>query len=426
MPSPFRLAGIIIVTCAVCGPATAQEVAPPGSGVDIHKLVIQGPLSHTVRYFVKGGSPRLQALVRRVEWAENELSVIEQLQLLKLDTVVNERRVAAFRTEQLTNPYSRFGFLPPPVATGIGGDCESPFQRALKGQMVYQATPDADLQLIEFLERLQTELDAELKALPPQEQKAAQGPIDALRPRVAALPRGAVAPPEPQPDVPGPTLGPPSVTQGQTGTTTPVAHQVRFPTQVITQQLPTPPDPVAFRQTVLQNQERVRQQILQTQQQIFQRHQEILQQHQRQIRGLRRSGGMAHRPHPVAFRTFDPRQKSHLFLDTKRLQQFNDFLVALAVKELLVGAGQSVAGALQLPFRPGAATNKNRNDPLLPMHDRGGQRRLPVVLLADFNVGSVVQKPLHPFRVVGVDATVKRRRDDMHGVDLIGIGRDDS
>jgi hypothetical protein len=30
---------------------------------------------------------------------------------------------------------------------------------------------------------------------------------------------------------------------------------------------------------------------------------------------------------------------SDLFLDTKRLQQFNDFLVALAVKELLVGAG---------------------------------------------------------------------------------------
>jgi hypothetical protein len=30
---------------------------------------------------------------------------------------------------------------------------------------------------------------------------------------------------------------------------------------------------------------------------------------------------------------------SDLFLDTKRLQQFNDFLVAFAVKEVLVGAG---------------------------------------------------------------------------------------
>ena len=32
---------------------------------------------------------------------------------------------------------------------------------------------------------------------------------------------------------------------------------------------------------------------------------------------------------------------SNLFLDTKRLQQFHDFPVAFAVKELIVGAGQS-------------------------------------------------------------------------------------
>src|SRR5262245_43864055 len=46
---------------------------------------------------------------------------------------------------------------------------------------------------------------------------------------------------------------------------------------------------------------------------------------------------------------------SDLFLDTERLQQFNDFPVAFAVKELLVGTGASVPGALQLPFRLGAA-----------------------------------------------------------------------
>ena len=218
MPSPFRFAGIITVIFAVCGPARAQELAPPGSGVSIHKLVIDNGFSHTVKYSVKGGSPRLQALVRRIEWAENELSVIEQLQLLKLDTVVNERRVAAFRTAQLTNPDYPPGFIPLPIATVNGGDGESSLQRALQLQLADEATPEAALELIGFLEQLQTQLDAELKALPPQEKEAAQGPIDALRPRLAALPRGDVPPPRPQPVVP---------------------RQVRFPARAVPQQLPT-------------------------------------------------------------------------------------------------------------------------------------------------------------------------------------------
>src|SRR5262249_28276402 len=101
MLSPCRLAGIAAVIFAVCGPAKAQELAPAESGVSVTKLSIDSGGTHTVRYTVTNGSPRLQALVRRVEWAENELSVIEQLQMLKLDTVVNERRVASFRTAQL-------------------------------------------------------------------------------------------------------------------------------------------------------------------------------------------------------------------------------------------------------------------------------------------------------------------------------------
>src|SRR5207244_5952078 len=113
MQSPFRSAGIITATFALRGPAMAQQIAPPDSGVTIEKQVIDNGLSHSVKYFVTGGSPQLQALVRRVEWAENELGVIDQLQLLKLDTVLNERRVAAFRTAQLTNPYYLPGFSPP-------------------------------------------------------------------------------------------------------------------------------------------------------------------------------------------------------------------------------------------------------------------------------------------------------------------------
>src|SRR5215471_19277935 len=136
LPS-FRFAGIITAVFAVCGSAMAQELAPANSGVSIQKVAIDNDGAHTVKYYVTGGSPRLQALVRRVEWAENELGVIEQLQMLKLDTVVNDRRVAAFRTAQLTNPYNPPGVIPFPVGPG-GGDGGSPLQRALTWQLILQ------------------------------------------------------------------------------------------------------------------------------------------------------------------------------------------------------------------------------------------------------------------------------------------------
>ena len=202
MLSPFRFAVVITVIFAVCGSARAQQIAPAGSGVTIDKVVIDNGAAHTVKYAVTGGSPQLQAVVRRVEWAENELSVIEQLQMLKLDTVVNERTIAAFRTAQLTNPYFPPGFSPLYTPSDYGYEGASPLQRGLARQLAYEATPQAALQLIGFLEQQQTQLDAELKALPPQEKKAAQGPIDALRPRLAALSRGDAPPPQPQPVVP--------------------------------------------------------------------------------------------------------------------------------------------------------------------------------------------------------------------------------
>ena len=232
MLSPLRFAGIITVILAVCGSARAQQIAPAGSGVTIDKVVVDNGAAHTVKYAVTGGSPQLQAMVRRVEWAENELSVIEQLQLLKLDTVVNERRVAAFRTAQLTNPYFPPGVIPVSFPIDNGGYGESSLQRALGRQLACEATPEAALQMIGFLEQMQTELDAQLKALPPQEKKAVQGPLDALRPRVAALARSDVAPPRPQPVVPPQVSFP----------------HVSFPAQAVPQPLPMLLNPIASKQ----------------------------------------------------------------------------------------------------------------------------------------------------------------------------------
>jgi hypothetical protein len=212
MLSASRFAGILAVILTVCGPAWAQPMAPAGSGVKIDKVVVENGLSHTVKYYVTGGSPKLQALVRRVEWAENELTVIEQLQGLKQDTVVNDRRIAAFRTAQLTNPFNPPGYVPFPVAPDHGSTGASPLQKALTWQLAAEATPQAALQQIDFLEQMQTQLEAELKALPAQEKKEAQGPIDALRPRLAALTGSKVPSPQPQPAAPPQQVSLPAAT----------------------------------------------------------------------------------------------------------------------------------------------------------------------------------------------------------------------
>src|SRR5205085_2864005 len=112
--------------------------------------------------------------------------------------------------QSLTNPYVPPGFIQLAIAPDHGGNRASSLQRALTGQLAYEATPQAALQLIGFLEQQQTQLDAELKALPPQEKKAAEGAVDALRPRLAVLRRGDNPPPKPQPAPLGsPLLGSP-------------------------------------------------------------------------------------------------------------------------------------------------------------------------------------------------------------------------
>jgi hypothetical protein len=268
VPSPFRFAAILIVIFAVCGPAGAQQIAPPGSGVTIDKVAVDNGSAHTVKYVVKGGSSRLQALVRRVEWTENEISVVEQMQLLKLDTVVNERRAAAVRASQLTNPYFPPGFIPAPIGTDYGWGGASSLQKALTGQLAYEATPQAALQLIDFLEKQQTELEKELKALPPQEKKAAQGPVDDLRPRLAALSRSK-----------SPPAAVPRQAQAAEAVAVPAqapvaelvaAPKVRFPAQAVPQQPLTPLDPVAFQRMVRQNPTNARQLMMKIGQQVQQ------------------------------------------------------------------------------------------------------------------------------------------------------------
>jgi hypothetical protein len=186
----FRFPWIVVLLLAiVVGPARAQQAAPAVPPVTIDKTVIESGLSHTVKYFVSGGSPRLQAMVRSLEWAENEVTLIEQLQQLKLEIVVNERQTGSVRTlPQAGFGYSP-GYRPVPVYGGSGG--ESSLRGALSGVIANEATPEAALQAFSLLEHVQTDLIRELLKLPPQEQQAMQAPIDALRTKVACLPRPA-------------------------------------------------------------------------------------------------------------------------------------------------------------------------------------------------------------------------------------------
>jgi hypothetical protein len=203
-------------------PTARADDGPEGSKVFVRKVTVDSGLTRTVKYVVTGGSPRLQAIVRRVEWAENELGIIEQLQLLKMDTVLNERRAAAARATQLTSPYF-VPVYPPPYIPEYAGAGSSPLQKSLSRQLAYSATPDAAMQLIGFLEQQQTELDAELKTLPPPEKKAGEEVLAALKPRLDALPHNAATPPAAQPVAPLNALAAPPVDPFRTGATVPPA-----------------------------------------------------------------------------------------------------------------------------------------------------------------------------------------------------------
>ncbi len=110
--------------------------------------------------------------------------------------------------------------------------------------------------------------------------------------------------------------------------------------------------------------------------------------------------------------------------DAKLSKQLDDFPISFAIKARVIfeRTGQSALRKVHGARGIGASLNQSPDDPLVPMHDRANQRRRTVVLFPAFNVSSVVQKPLQPFRFVVVDATVKQRGDEIHRIDLIGIG----
>src|SRR5262249_60979208 len=77
------------------GPFPAEQGRP---APQINKLTIYKGSTKTVTYIVQGGSPRLRARVRALQYVENEVTLVEQLQQLKMDYVANERLLEGLRT----------------------------------------------------------------------------------------------------------------------------------------------------------------------------------------------------------------------------------------------------------------------------------------------------------------------------------------
>jgi hypothetical protein len=180
-----RAATLLTAFLLTAGPLAAQDAKPaaPAPPRTANKLEIWSGPMRRVYYSVPNGSPHVQALYRRLQWAENEVTIVEQLQQLKMDYVNNERRLEAFRTaQQLT--------YAPWVAGGCyyagGASCESSLKSSLSGMLAQESTTESALGLFHLLEQAQTDVAAEQlkRSLPTPRMPPAQ---------TKAIPKAAVA-----------------------------------------------------------------------------------------------------------------------------------------------------------------------------------------------------------------------------------------
>lgn len=172
MHPPSWLTGspVLLVTLLSVGAAGAQEVRPGDPALHVHQLTITNGSVPTVAYFVQGGSPHQQALYRSLQFTENELTVVEEVQRLRM--------VAS--TGETAGWSPGCGLLPGFSYPGYGSD------------FGYPAAENA-LQLIGLREEIQTEL---ARPPAPQGPKAPQGRAGAAEKTMRALLQGrAAAPP---------------------------------------------------------------------------------------------------------------------------------------------------------------------------------------------------------------------------------------
>ena len=166
-PSGLTGSTILLATLLSVGAACAQEVRPAGSPPHVHKLTVMNGSLPTVSYFVQRGSPHQQALYRSLQFTENELTLTEEVQRLRMAATARETAGSG----------QRGWFRPGLGYLGYGSD------------FYYPAT-DSALQLINLRQEIQTELAKAKSPAALQDRKAPQGQAQAVEMAMSALLQG--------------------------------------------------------------------------------------------------------------------------------------------------------------------------------------------------------------------------------------------
>jgi hypothetical protein len=145
----------------------------------VSKMTIDNGGAKTVYYSVTNGTPRLNALYSKLEFAENEVTIVKQLQLLRLDYIRSERTregssavygISAPSFNR-TNSLGSYGGSYDPFGSYGGGNGESTLKNGLSQVLAAEGTPDAAMQAIQVMERAETDATNELKLLSAEDRK---------------------------------------------------------------------------------------------------------------------------------------------------------------------------------------------------------------------------------------------------------------
>jgi hypothetical protein len=168
-------------------PPPAAQAPPAVQAPKVYRMTIDVSGTQTVYYNIQNGTPRLQTVYRMLAWAENEMTVVEQLQKLKIDYINNER------LREAQDAYSGFTGS---NRNGPNYGWESTLKTGLSKGLAREGTPQAAVIAIQMLERAETDAANELKQLTPPDRAALDATNKKMQDFVAANdPNANAAPP---------------------------------------------------------------------------------------------------------------------------------------------------------------------------------------------------------------------------------------
>ena len=174
----LTIAMALLATLQFATPSHADDNAakPPPQ---VSKMTVDNGGAKTVYYSVTNGTPRLNALYNKLEFAENEVTIVKQLQQLRLDYIRSERTAQASSAVygigapsfNGTNSLGSYGGSYGPYGSYGGGNGESTLKNGLSQVLAAEGTPDAAMQAINVMERAETDATKELKLLSAGDRK---------------------------------------------------------------------------------------------------------------------------------------------------------------------------------------------------------------------------------------------------------------